>query len=130
MESNGVGWIALHFEADHERFTSGGAGCALLVAERAHFRIAQPRTFAVRLIFWIDINRRRHEIAVCQAFRQQFVGQFAMQIEALRLAVELIPTQGQPVEAVEDGIERRLRVAVDIGIVDAQHHGPFLLARE
>ena len=51
-----------------------------------------------------------------------------MQIQAIGLAVELVPSQIEPVQAFEDGIERGLRVALDIRIVDAQDHGAAVVA--
>jgi hypothetical protein len=46
-----------------------------------------------------------------------------MQIEALGLAILLVPSQIEPAQALEDGIERGLGVALDVGVVDAQDHG-------
>src|ERR1700683_3823268 len=52
-----------------------------------------------------------------------------MQPEPLRLPILLIPPQIQPVQPFEDGIERSLRVALDIGVVNPQDHGAALVAR-
>ena len=68
------------------------------------------------------------KIAIGEAFFEDFVGCAGMQIEALALAVEFIPAELEPVEAVEDGIERLLGVAFDIGIVDAEDHRSGVVA--
>ena len=52
-----------------------------------------------------------------------------MQVAPLGLGVLLVPIQTQPFQAVENGIERRLRVAIDIGIVDPQYHRAVVAAR-
>ena len=52
-----------------------------------------------------------------------------MQIAALGLSVLLVPIQIEPLQAVENGIERRLCVAIDVGVVDAQDHRAVVAAR-
>ena len=52
-----------------------------------------------------------------------------MQIEPLGLAIQLVPPKIEPLQPVEDGIERSLRIAFDVGIVNAQHHGAAVVAR-
>jgi len=47
-----------------------------------------------------------------------------VQGQALGLLVLLVPPQAEPAEPVEDRTERRLGVALDVGVVDAQDHGP------
>ena len=49
-----------------------------------------------------------------------------MQIEPVRLPVEFIPPQIEPAQALENRIERGLRVAIDIRIVNAQNHRPVM----
>src|SRR5581483_10641394 len=52
-----------------------------------------------------------------------------MQLAALGLGVLLIPVQVQPFQPVKDGIERGLRVAVHVRVVDAQNHSAAIPAR-
>ena len=52
----------------------------------------------------------------------------AVQREAVRLLVLLVPAEVEPAQPFEDGIERGLGVALDVGIVDAQDHGPAVVA--
>ncbi len=49
-----------------------------------------------------------------------------MQLRTIRLAILFIPAQIEPLQAVEDRIERGLGVAVDIGVIDAQDHGAVI----
>src|SRR5271165_838763 len=68
------------------------------------------------------------EIAIREAFFENAPGHFAMQIAAVGLAVLFVPVEIEPLEAFEDGVERGLGVAVDVGIVDAQHHYAVMMA--
>ena len=52
-----------------------------------------------------------------------------MKIEPIALAVELVPAEVEPVEPVEDRVHRSLRVALDIGIIQAQHDRAAVVAR-
>ena len=49
---------------------------------------------------------------------EDVLGHLPVQIQAVGLPVLFIPAQIQPLEPIEDRIERRLRVAVDIRVVD------------
>src|ERR1700728_4211437 len=51
-----------------------------------------------------------------------------MQMEALRLAVEFVPAECEPIQPFVDGVERGFGVALDIGVVDAQHQCAAVLA--
>jgi len=51
-----------------------------------------------------------------------------MEIEAVGLTVELVPTQFEPLETFVDGIERGLRVSFGVRIVDAENDGAALVA--
>ena len=63
------------------------------------------------------------EVAIGEALIEDGLAQLLMQGEALGLAIVLVPSEIEPGEAVEDGVERCLGVALDVGIVDAQDHG-------
>ena len=52
-----------------------------------------------------------------------------MEIEAVGLAVELVPAQFEPLETFVNGIERGLRVPFDVRIVDAQNDDAAVVAR-
>ena len=47
---------------------------------------------------------------------------------ALGLLVLFVPAEAEPAQAVEDGVERGLGVALDVGVVDAQDHGAPVVA--
>ena len=72
------------------------------------------------------LRRRRggREVAIRKPFSKIAQAAAAMQIEAVGLAVEFIPAEVEPVEPFVDGIQRRLRVPLDVGIVDAQDTAP------
>ncbi len=75
----------------------------------------------------LQIRRSRLEIAVRKTSRQQVESQLAMQIEPLRLPVEFVPGQAQPVQTFINGIQRRFGVPVGVGVVDAQHQCAMML---
>ncbi len=119
--------VARHAEAQHERLAGGGAAVAFLARHLAHSGIETARGHA-RRIFRISPRMRGREIAIRQAFLQDCLRHLTVQREAFRLPVLFVPTQTEPVEAVEDGIERGLGVALDIGVVDAQNHRAAVVA--
>ena len=62
---------------------------------------------------------------------------FAVKVDAFGLSIELVGTmlcirhtrtKVQPIQPVEDRIERRLRVPLDVGIVDPQDHRARVVA--
>ncbi len=63
------------------------------------------------------------EVAVSQAFLEDGVGDLAMQGEAFGLLVFLVPTEVEPAQTVEDGVDGGVGVALDVGIIEPQHHG-------
>jgi len=71
---------------------------------------------------------RRREIAIGEALIEDGLGSGAMEIDALRLLVLLVPPKIQPPQALEDGIEGGLGVALHVRVVDAQDHGPAVAA--
>jgi hypothetical protein len=61
-------------------------------------------------------------------FAEDRFGGLLMHGQALGLAILLVPSKIQPAQPVEDGIERSLRIALDVGIVDAQDHRAAVVA--
>src|SRR5262249_42528772 len=45
-----------------------------------------------------------------------------------RLLILLVPSQIQPAKPLKDRVERRFGIAFDVGVVDAQDHGPAVAA--
>src|ERR1035441_1409455 len=115
----------MYTEADHKRLAGSRARIALRPRQAAHLRIAEPWPLAVRLPFQVQCGRL--EVAVGLAAGKQIISQLAVQIQTLRLAIELVPTKRQPVQAFIDGIQRRLGISVYVGIVDPQHHRAVVL---
>jgi hypothetical protein len=52
----------------------------------------------------------------------------AVQGEALGLLVLFVPVEAQPAQALEDGLDAGVGVALDVGVVQAQHHGAAVVA--
>ncbi len=51
-----------------------------------------------------------------------------VQGKALGLLVLFVPVEAQPAQPFEDGLHAGLGVALDIGVVEAQHHGSVVMA--
>ena len=101
---------------------------ALLGRKFAHPGIEEPRSLHARLVGIAGLWRR--EVAVSKAPVEDRLSGRAVKVDALRLLVLLIPREVEPAKAFEDGIERGFGVALDIGVVDAQDHGPAVAAGE
>ena len=71
---------------------------------------------------------RGGEVAIGEAFGENRFGLPAMQIKAFGLLVLFVPVETQPAQSLEDGLDAGLGVALDIGVVDAQHHGSAVVA--
>ena len=56
------------------------------------------------------------------------VGRLPVKRASLRLLVLLVPAQVQPLEAFENGVDRGVGIAFDVGIVEAQDHGSGVVA--
>ena len=67
------------------------------------------------------------EVAVSQAFLEDGVGDLAMQSEAFGLLVFLVPAEAEPAQTVEDGVYGGVGVALDVGIIEPQHHGSYVV---
>ena len=52
----------------------------------------------------------------------------AVQGEAFGLLVFFVPGEAQPAQPFEDGLDAGFGVALDIGVVEAQHHGSVVVA--
>ncbi len=53
----------------------------------------------------------------------------AVQGKAFGLLVFFVPGEAQPAQPLEDGLDAGLGVALDVGVVEAQHHGSVVVAR-
>jgi hypothetical protein len=47
--------------------------------------------------------------------------------QAFGLFVFLVPAEAEPAQAFKNGVERSLRVALDVGIVDTKDHGAAVM---
>src|SRR4051794_41635868 len=71
---------------------------------------------------------RGREVAIGKALRENGVGRLAVQSQALRLLVLFIPREAQPAQPLEDGLNAGLGVALEVGVIQAQHHGSVVVA--
>src|ERR1017187_1280091 len=69
------------------------------------------------------------EVAIRHPLLEDGLRGFPMHRRALGLAILLVPSKIEPAQPIENGIERRLRIALDVGIVDAQDHRAAVMAR-
>ena len=53
---------------------------------------------------------------------------FAVQFQTLGLLIFFVPVQPEPFQALKDGLHRRLGIALDVGVVEAENHGSAVMA--
>ncbi len=68
------------------------------------------------------------EVAIGEALGEDGFGLLAVQGQAFGLLVLFVPGETQPAQSLEDGLDAGLGVALDIGVVEAQHHGSVVVA--
>jgi hypothetical protein len=68
------------------------------------------------------------EVAVGQVFLKDGVGDLAVQGQALRLLILFVPAEIEPAQAIENRIDAGVGIALDVGIVEAEDHGSFVMA--
>ena len=68
------------------------------------------------------------EVAIGEALGKDGFGLLAVQGEAFGLLVLFVPGETQPAQSFEDGLDAGVGVALDIGVVQAQHHGSVVVA--
>ena len=71
---------------------------------------------------------RRSKVAIGQAPRENCFSRLAVQVQALRLLVLFVPVEAQPAQPLKDRLHAGVGVALNVGIVQAQHHGPAVVA--
>ena len=70
----------------------------------------------------------RSEVAVGEALGKDRLGNLPVQGQALGLLVLFVPGQPKPAQSLEDRLNAGVRVALDIGIVEAEYHGAPVVA--
>jgi hypothetical protein len=68
------------------------------------------------------------EVAIGKALGEDRFGLLAVQGKAFGLLVLFVPGETQPAEALKDGLDAGLGVALDIGVVQTQDHGSVVVA--
>ena len=68
------------------------------------------------------------EVAIGKALGEDGFGLPAVQGKAFGLLVLFVPVETQPAQALEDGLDAGLGVALDVGVVQAQDHGAVIVA--
>src|SRR5580698_11479767 len=86
----------------------------------------KPRTARVVLLL---LGQSGREIAIRQPFFEDLPRYLTMQLNSVGLTIELVEAEIEPLQAVENGIDRRLGVAIDIRIIDVQHHRATITPR-
>jgi hypothetical protein len=59
---------------------------------------------------------------------QDGVGNIAVQREAVGLFVLFVPAEVEPAQTVEDGIQGRVGIAANVGVIDAEDHRAAVMA--
>ncbi len=126
VKANVASGFARNSEAPHERLAGSRAPIAFLTRQFTHAGVKKPRSAGAGFFAFVALSRR--EVPVGGAFPGDDFGRFPVQLQALRLAILLVPAELEPVQPVEDGIERSLRIPANVGVVDPQDHRPVVPA--
>ncbi len=126
-ETDVLNLLARHAETQDERLPSRGAPVAFSGGELAHAGIRQPGPLGARR--FARLGRRGREIAIRHAFVENGLRDCLMDSQPFGLAILLVPSEIQPAQPIENGIERGLRVALDVGVVNAQDHSAAVVTR-
>ena len=122
-----TGFMTRNKKAKHEGLARVGAALRFFSAQLARGGVEEPgANSATGAILFALVSGS--EVAVGMTVREDLPGEFLVEVEAVALAVELVPGETKPLEAFEDGVERRLRVALDVGIVDTENHSALIAA--
>src|SRR5260370_15123546 len=116
-------WFAcatVNAEAEREGLSSSGSAVALGAGKVAHARIEEPGLIGPG--FFAFAGMRGSEVAVSSPFLKDGGRDLTVQGQAFGLPVLLVPTKVKPAQTFEDGVDGGFRVALDIGIVEAQDH--------
>ena len=119
-------FAARHAIAQRERLARCGAAVGLFARTDRAFRIEEPCALRRKN----DLRRRvrRSEVAIGESFCEDASACCPVKIEALGLLVFFVPVETQPAQPLEDGLHAGVGVALDIGVVEAQHHRAVVVA--
>ena len=110
------------FEPDHRLDPGRGLG-RIAIAPPAVIELGTP--FAARLLAHLRELLRRGVAAVGAPRFQQRLGHLAVALGARELVDCLVvPIQAEPGKPIEDGLDRSLRGAFAVGVLDPQQHLP------
>jgi len=70
----------------------------------------------------------RSKVSIGETFLENSLGDLAMKREALRLFVLFIPAEIEPAQTIENGMDTRFGIALDVGIVEAEDHRSAIVA--
>jgi len=102
------------------------ATVAFFARQFAHAGVEKPRTLRGGLVFIPLVGRG--EVAISKAFDEDSLSLPAVQRKAFGLLVLFVPGETQPAQPLEDRLDTGFSVALNVGIVEAQHHGSVVVA--
>ena len=108
-------------EAEGEGLSGGGSAVAFGGGKFAHARVEKPGLIGAGLLAFASVGGC--EVAVSQALLKDRVGDLAMHGQAFGLLVFLVPSEVEPAQTFEDGVDGGVGVALDIGVIEPQDHG-------
>src|ERR1700722_4384053 len=113
-------------EAEREGFSRCGATVAFGATKLAHAGVEQPGLIGSGFLAVAGMSRS--EVAIGESFLKDGVGDLAMEAETLRLLVFLIPTEIEPAQTFKNRVDRGVRIALDIRVIEAENHGSTVVA--
>ena len=121
LEGDNAAGFAGDAEADDERLASRGPAVGLFLRHFALAGVGAPG-LAVEGFFFVGGRCGGSEVAVGETFVEDGLGGLAVKVEAVGLPIVFVPGEAKPVETVEDGVDRGLCIAFDVGVVEAEDH--------
>ncbi len=125
-KAQGAALAARNAIAEGERLAGSGAAVAFFARQFAHAGIEEPGALRGGLVAVARVGRG--EVAIGKALGEDGFGLLAVQGEPFGLLVLFVPGETQPAQSLEDGLDAGVGVALDIGVVEAQHHGSVVVA--
>ena len=109
-------------KTQREGLTRVGAPIALVPRKLTDPGVEEPCALRARLLDFACMSRR--EVAVRHALLKNLPRRFLVERQPLRLLVFLVPPKVEPLQSLEDRLHRGIRIALDVGVIQAKHHGP------
>src|SRR5271167_2628334 len=113
VEADNLSTLARDAKAQGKGLAGGGAAIAFFPRKFAHPGIEQPRSLGSGAFAVASVGGS--EVPIGEPFLKNGFRRFTMQRDALGLLIFFVPAQAEPLQPLENRIDRRVRVSLDVG---------------